>query len=269
LQAPGIGGFDLQATVSAAKTDSGSTVSGKGSVDLLGTTIDVSGSFSNVGGYPTTSLTASGQTLDLGGYKPSGASISLDQSKDAFGLSASLTLKLGVIDFSSKTTFHDTNGDIRFYASDSLDLDIPRIAGANFGAVLTNCTDSSCSASASDVSFTGSGHFSFLQWNFAAADFDIATNGDFSASSSSGGHLSKSGSVGKWIFKCNWSVHADYTIDVTIGQKNLVPQFNTSDSASAGGSGCGIGASLSASIELQPFKVCVNLPLKIGRICLP
>ncbi len=259
-----IGGFDLQATVSAAKTDSGSTVSGKGSVDLLGTTIDVSGSFSNVNGYPTTSLTASGQTLDLGGYKPSGASISLDQSKDAFGLSASLTLKLGVIDFSSKTTFHDTNGDVRFYASDSLDLDIPRIAGANFGAVLTNCTDSSCSASASDVSFTGSGHFSFLQWNFAAADFDIATNGDFSATSSSGGTLS-----GSKTFICKFSVQAQYTVSVTIGQKNLSPQFNTSDSVKATGSGCNRSVSLSASLQLQPLKVCVNLPLGLGRLCLP
>ncbi len=258
-----IAGFDIAMNVRALRDASGVSVSGQGSVNLLGNTVSLSGSFSNENGYPTTNLTGTASTFELGGYRPGSTSFTLIQSSSRSYLSGDIALNLGLVKMNATATFANSPSGVLFYVTDGVSFGISAsgmsLSNAGFTATLTNCTSSDCSASAGRVSLSMSGHFSLLQWSFSTGTIFIATSGDFSASASASGSVGVDKRFGWKALSCSVSVGASYSVNADFGERNGSPFVNASGSASAHAYGCTLGGSVGSNIELSPFRVCVPL----------
>lgn len=229
-----LAGFDIAMNVRAKRDASGVLVSGQGSVNLLGNSVSLSGTFTNENGYPTTTLSGTASALNLGGYRPASTTVTLRQSAQGVGLSGNVILNLGLIKFDSTTTFAAGPSGVLFYTADDIGFTVNvfgrQLVGSGVHAVLTNCADSSCSASRGSVSLQMAGSVSILGKNFRTPTISIDTSGNFEARMALGPTKDK---VTLPFGPCSPGVIFAYTLFMTFEQKSFVPSASISGTGNA------------------------------------
>jgi hypothetical protein len=220
-----VGGFDLDATVSASNSASGASVSATGGFDLLGNDVTFSGSFTNVGGSPSTSMTAAVNPLTLGGFDLGSGSIALNQTSSSFGMSFAMNLSAGSASMDATVTFDYTDGTTLFYVYTGLSFSIPGAVSVSIAGSFSNCSSPSCTGPGS-FSLYVSGSFSYGNWGYSTPAFNVGTSGgfNFSTSASQSGQSTSATNVAgvNW-----WTGNDSWNTSLSVSQSGI--------SASAGG----------------------------------
>jgi hypothetical protein len=229
-------GFNVALQVRAARAAGGASVSASGSVGILGSSVALSGTFTNEGGYPTTTLSGTASALNLGGYRPASTTVTLRQSAQGVGLSGNVVLNLGLIKFNSVTTFvaGGPNG-VLFYTSDDIGFTVSvfgrQLVGSGISAVLTNCSDSSCGLGLGSVVLQMSGSVSILGKTFRTPTISIDTSGNFEARMFLG-PITNSATVP--FAGCDVGVKFTYSLTMTFEQKSFLPSVSITGTGDAG-----------------------------------
>ncbi|CAB4918460.1 unannotated protein [freshwater metagenome] len=179
-----IGGFNLQMQVAAANNGSGSSVSGSANFSLLGNDLTFAGSWSNQGGVPSATLTAS-VNFNLGGWNLGSGSVYLYQTASNYGMTFNMNLNAGIAQMQSTLTFNQVDGQVLFYTFVSFDLGIPGFASVGASGSFTNCATSACQSLGNYV-LTASASLSLGGWTYYTPPFSIDLGGQFGFSVSDG-----------------------------------------------------------------------------------
>lgn len=240
-----IGGWSgVELAVSAARQSNGSvSVSGSGSIDIRGFNVSVSGSFSNQGGYPSTTLTGSASG-SIDGWNFGSMSVTVQQSPSAQGVSASVSISAGPIGASGSISYRQDNGNVLFDASlsGSLNLNVGGFSasvGVDFGNIGGYHFD-----------INGTVSFSGFSWS---ASWSVNTSGSFgfektasnSWSASVGGHGFGAGADGS------------YTAHVQFNQNGVNAYADVSGDVWGELFGIKASVGMDLSAEFNPFKVCI------------
>ncbi len=274
-----LGGFDLGVNVTAANQNGNVSVLGAATVDIAGTTVSVSGSFSEVDGAPSTTLTGSVQNLNLGGFDVGNASITLSQTPQEMSLQAAINMQAGSsstgqIQASGVVTFvQQVNAPPLFYAAIDASLTLPLSLGSANGSLLfTDCTNSTCSTAAAGTTFNLNATMSQSGFNFAV-DVNMGPDGAFSAQGTYADSLC-SGTIDLLVVEGQGCF--SYQINMLISSN--APYLDLSANATASvevrtwdpnpwykpwdwgwGNWYSFSASINASIEIDPFNICVGV----------
>jgi hypothetical protein len=219
-----IGGFNLQMQVAAANNGSGSSVSGSANFSLLGNDLTFSGSWSNQGGVPSATLTAS-VNFNLGGWNLGSGSVYLYQTASNYGMTFNMNLNAGIAQMESTLTFNQVDGQVLFYTFVSFGLGIPGFASVGASGSFTNCATSACQSPGNYV-LTASASLSLGGWTYYTPPFSIDMGGQFGFSVSDG-QSNQSTPVVNVLGVNWWTANGWWSTSLTVNQDGF--------SASAGG----------------------------------
>jgi len=274
-----LGGFDLGVNVTAANQSGNVSVSGAATVDIAGTTVSVSGSFSEVDGAPSTTLTGSVQNLNLGGFDVGNASITVSQTPQEVSLQGAINMQAGSsstgqVQASGVVTFvQQVNAPPLFYAAIDASLTLPLSLGSATGSLLfTDCTNSTCSTAAAGTTFNLNATMSQSGFNFAV-DVNMGPDGAFSAQGTYADSLC-SGTIdllvaegqGCFSYQINMLIssnapyldlNANATASVEVRTWDPNPWYKPWDWG--WGNWYSFSASINANIEIDPFNICVGV----------
>lgn len=300
-----LAGFDLDTQVNASRQAGSVNVSGSTTMNLGGTNVNLLGQFSMQGNTPSAVLSASVNPLQIAGFNLGSGQVTLYDTPQQVGVSASANLTAG----SPSTALATMSGQLSFIAGPastplfyvSLDgsLLIPAISGqpSTLDAIFTNCTDSTCQAQA-PVSFSMAGSLNVENTNFTFnTPFSINPDGGFNASTSTSGNDCSPTSD---ILGVNWQACFDYSENLTISSGPPYFAVGGSDTADvqsqawdpfinwgvigyvyiwpfgnqpvygwAGGWGpwTNWAIGISGSFQVDPFQACVGVTG--GQVCIP
>jgi hypothetical protein len=252
-----IGGWSgVRLDVSANRQSNGSvSVSGSGSIDIRGLTVSVSGSFSNQGGYPSTTLTGSASGA-IDGWNFGSISVTVQQSPSAQGVSAAVSLNAGPIGANGSISYRQENGDVLFDASLNGSLNLPvggfsASVGVDFGNI-------------NGYHFDISGTLSFSGFSWSAS-WSVGTSGSFGFEKTSSNSWSASG--GDWAL--GGGVDGGYTAHVQFNQSGVNAYADVWGDVWGEIAGKKFTVGVDFSAEFNPFKVCADIHVGVHiTVCL-
>ena len=272
-----LAGFSLNTAVRVANKGGDVEVSGRAKLDLAGTTVEISGQFTEINGAPSTTLRGAINNLSLGGFSLGRAEITLTQTPTEVGVDAAVDMTVGdaatgqlradgTISFVEGAA---TDGVPLFYASLNGNMGFPSIGASMTGNVtFSNCT-ANCTQPA-PVRFSlhgaiGAGGFQFV------TDVDMSSDGTFAASAVFNSSAC-TGTVNLLVIQAQGC----FAFNVNLWVGSSAPYGSLSATASASvniqywdaspwyapwkwtwGSWRSYGVSLGASIQLSPFRICM------------
>ena len=273
-----LAGIDLDTSVAASKSGADVAVTGQADLSIGGTVADISGAFSMDGGAPSTTLTGSLQALNLGGFDLGSAAITLSQTPSSVGVSAAIEMSLGTANAGATakgdvSLMMSGNGAVPLFHG-TLDgtLNIPALgSGVSMAATFTDCNEP-CTAAAAP-SFTLDGKIQAAGFTFAPS-ITMAADGSFAANVDSGGQVC-TGTAYLVVVEAQGCF--GYSVTMFLGSS--APYYSLGASANAdvdvrywekqgkwwqvwkwGWSGWStFGVNIGASVQLDPFKVCVDV----------
>ena len=180
-----LAGFDFGAAITAAQTAGSMAVTGISTLTIGENTFTFDMEFSVQSGIPQTEAGATAD-LNLGGYDMGSTDVSLYQTPSFVGLYATVGFSSPLVSWSAGVAFGEVNNVPTYYFSADGSIGINGAGWMSIDMGMTNCTDSTCTATTS-TSFGASGNLNFygIWYSFPAIWF--GTDGSFSASSSSSG----------------------------------------------------------------------------------
>ena len=257
-----LAGFDLQLNVAASNSGGNISISGNAQLGLPGgTNVDLGGSFSEVGGAPSTTLYGSLDPLELGGFTLGQGSFTLTQTPSEMSVLAAVSTSFG-----NSSTGVSVNGNISFLAQEgapplfqaALDGDLTAL-GARFdvAASFSDCDDN-CTQPA-PVVFSVTGGISSNGFNFSL-NTTLSTSGEFGLTMDSNGGASSSGSH----LGFGYSASFNYTIHLFVGTYS--PYFSIYGSGGVDVQGEVLGGWFtvfdgSISLGFNPFSACVSVKI--------
>jgi hypothetical protein len=257
-----LAGFDLQLNVAASNSGGNISISGNAQLGLPGgTNVNLGGSFSEVGGAPSTTLYGSLDPLELGGFTLGQGSFTLTQTPSEMSVLAAVSTSFG-----NSSTGVSVNGNISFLAQEgapplfqaALDGDLNAL-GATFdvAASFSDCDDN-CTQPA-PVVFSVTGGLSSNGFNFHL-NTTLSTSGEFGLTMDSNGGAGSSGS--HWGF--GYSASFNYTIHLFVG--TYAPYFSIYGSGGVDVEGEAFGGWFtvfdgSISLGFNPFSACVSVKI--------
>jgi len=274
-----LAGFTLQTNVSASNQNGNVTVAGSAEISLAGTQVDISGSFSEINGAPSTTLTGAIPSLSLGGYDVGNASVTLTQSPTEMGVEAAVAMQVGnpswgQIQAQGQISFVENfaapNAPL-FFASLDGSMGVPSLGATVNGSVqFSDCTNNCTQPAPVDFVLNGSIGTSGFWFD---TSIDMSASGDFQATGTTGGNLC-SGTIDLVFIQAQACF--DYSLNLFLG--SVAPYGAVSASAGADiqvqtwdaspwyapwrwhwGNWYSWGFNVDASIQLDPFKICVGV----------
>ena len=274
-----LAGFSLNTAVRVANKGGDVEVSGSAKLDLAGTTVEISGQFTEVNGAPSTTLRGAINSLSLGGFSLGRAEITLTQTPTKVGVEAAVDMTVGdaatgqlradgTISFVEGTA---TDGVPLFYASLNGNMGFPSIGATMTGNVTFSNCDANCARPApvrlSLNGAIGAGGFKFVTEVNMSSDGTFAAAAVFNSSQCTG-------TVDLLVIRAQGCF--DFTVNLWVGSSAPYGTLSATASASVNiqewdaspwyapwewtwGSWRSYGVSLGASIQLSPFRICMNV----------
>lgn len=274
-----LAGFNLKTDVSASNQNGNVSVAGSAQLSIAGTQVDIAGSFSEIDGAPSTTLTGAIPALSLGGYDVGNASITLTQSPVEMGVAAAVAMQVGnpswgQIQAQGQISFVEnfaTPNSPLFFASLDGSMGIPSLGASVNGSVqFGDCTNNCTQPAPVDFVLNGSIGTSGFWFN---TSINMSTTGEFQATGTTGGNLC-SGTIDLVFIQAQACF--DYSLNLFLG--SVAPYGAVSASAGADiqvqtwdaspwyapwrwswGSWHTYGFNVDASLQLDPFQVCVGV----------
>ena len=272
-----LAGFDLQMAVNASNQNGNVSVGGSTQLSIAGTSVSIAGEFSEVSGVPSTTLTGSINALSLGGYDVGNASVTLSQTPEEISVQAAVNMSVGSastgeIAADGAITFVEPlgGGAPLFYASLNATLGIPSFATMTGAVTFTDCVNNCTQLGPVDFTMNGTLGESGFQFTTSV---NMSSTGDFTATANFGDNMC-TGTINLLVVRAEGCF--DYNIGLWIGSSAPYGSLTATAGANVDiqtwdaspwyepwkwswGSWHSFGVSISADVQLDPFKLCVGV----------